>query len=150
MTLLLWSVMDHARRPSEPTSAQFIDIRRIPAQMFSNLVYNCFRCHFMHRCVGNPYSRRIIVTIGAVIAIIRLIVPWFLSFIGIPTIGQVINIILWAVVAIIVIYVVFALISCLLSLGGASPEACCHTDNGGTVEQIEPYPPAPPPICRGC
>jgi hypothetical protein len=43
--------MDHARRPSEPTSAQFIDIRRIPAQMFSNLVYNCYSSG-MVRCIG--------------------------------------------------------------------------------------------------
>lgn len=61
------------------------------------------------------------VILGAIIAIIRLIVPWVLSFVGIPIVGQVINIILWAIVAIIVIYVVFALLSCLLSMAGGFP-----------------------------
>lgn len=55
------------------------------------------------------------VIVFAVVAIIRLIVPWVLSLVGVPVIAQVINIILWAVVAIVVIYIVFALLSCLLS-----------------------------------
>ena len=59
-----------------------------------------------------------LVCVGAVIAIIRLIVPWVLEQIGIPLVGQVINIILWAIVCILVIYIVFALLSCLLGGGG--------------------------------
>jgi hypothetical protein len=45
-------------------------------------------------------------------------VPWVLAQIGIPLIAQVINIVLWAVVCIFVIYIVFALLSCLLGGGG--------------------------------
>ncbi len=54
-----------------------------------------------------------LVMLGAVIAIIRLVVPWVLAQVGIPLVGQVVNIILWAIVCIIVIYIVFALLSCL-------------------------------------
>lgn len=60
------------------------------------------------------------VIVFAVIAIIRLLVPWVLRQIGVPIIGQVINIILWAIVCIIVIYIVFALLSCLIGGGGLS------------------------------
>ena len=58
------------------------------------------------------------IIIFAVIAIIRLVVPWVLDQVGVPIIGQVVNILLWAFVCIIVIYVVFALLSCLLGGGG--------------------------------
>lgn len=60
------------------------------------------------------------IIVFAVIAIIRLIVPWVLSQVGVPILGQVINIILWAIVCIIVIYIVFSLLSCLLGGGGLS------------------------------
>ncbi len=60
------------------------------------------------------------VVVGAVIAIIRLVVPWVMSQVGIPLLAQAINIILWAVVAIFVIYIIFALLSCLVGMGGVS------------------------------
>jgi hypothetical protein len=60
------------------------------------------------------------IVVGAIIAIIRLLVPWVLDQLGIPLIAQVINIVLWAVVAIFVIYICFALISCLVGGGGLS------------------------------
>lgn len=60
------------------------------------------------------------IIVGAVIAIIRLVVPWVLSQVGIPLIAQVVNIILWAIVAIFVIYIIFALLSCLMGMGGIS------------------------------
>lgn len=60
------------------------------------------------------------VIVGAIIAIIRLIVPWVMAQVGIPLLGQVVNIILWAIVAIFVIYIVFALLSCLIGMGGVS------------------------------
>lgn len=60
------------------------------------------------------------IIVAAVIAIIRLIVPWVLAQIGIPLIAQVINIVLWAVVCIFVIYIAFALLSCLIGGGGLS------------------------------
>ena len=59
-----------------------------------------------------------LVILFAVIAIIKLLVPYVLSMIGVPIVGQVINIVLWAVVAIIVIYICFALIGCLIGFGG--------------------------------
>lgn len=58
-----------------------------------------------------------LVVVAAVIAIIRLLVPWITSLTGWPVLGQVLNIVLWAVVAIVVIMIVFALLQCLL--GGA-------------------------------
>jgi len=58
------------------------------------------------------------VIIFATIAIIRLVVPWLTGLIGLPILAQVVNIILWAIVAIFAIYVVFGLLSCLWSVGG--------------------------------
>ena len=60
------------------------------------------------------------VCLMALFAIIRLVVPWALSKFGgdFAIVGQVINIILWAIIIIIVIYIVFALVGCLLSMGG--------------------------------
>lgn len=56
-----------------------------------------------------------LVVLAAVIAIIRLLVPWITSMFGLPVVGQILNIILWAIVAIAVIYICFDLISCLLN-----------------------------------
>ena len=60
------------------------------------------------------------VIVGAIIAIIRLVVPWVMSQVGIPLLAQVINIILWAVVCIFALYIVFALLGCLVGMGGVS------------------------------
>jgi hypothetical protein len=60
------------------------------------------------------------VIVGAIIAIIRLVVPWILGQVGIPLLAQAVNIILWAVVCVFVIYIVFALLSCLIGMGGVS------------------------------
>ncbi len=54
-----------------------------------------------------------LVIVGAIIAVIRLVVPWVLAQVGIPLVGQVVNIILWAVIVILVIYLCFALLGCL-------------------------------------
>ena len=61
-----------------------------------------------------------VIVVGAIIAIIRLLLPMVFAQIGGPAnvIGQVINIILWAIIAIFVVYICFALISCLLGAGG--------------------------------
>jgi len=61
-----------------------------------------------------------LIIICAVIAAIRVVVPLLLSLIGAPVggaIAQLINIVLWAIVAIMVVMVVFGLLSCLI--GGA-------------------------------
>ena len=58
-----------------------------------------------------------LVIVGAIIAILRLLLPWVASQIGLPIVAQVINIILWAVIVIFVIYICFALLSCLAGGG---------------------------------
>lgn len=61
-----------------------------------------------------------LVIICAVVAILRLLVPFVLAQIGSPggVLAQAINIVLWAVICIFVIYVVFDLVSCLIGAGG--------------------------------
>lgn len=60
-----------------------------------------------------------VIVIGAVIAIIRLLLPLvFAQFGGGGVLAQIINIVLWAFVAIMIVYIAFALISCLLGGGG--------------------------------
>ena len=60
-----------------------------------------------------------LICVVAIVMILKLIVPWVASQIGIPIIAQVLNIVLWAIIAIICIYIVFALLSCLA--GGSLP-----------------------------
>ena len=57
-------------------------------------------------------------SICALVAIIKLLVPLLTGMIGIPIVAQIINIVLWAVVAIMCVYIIFALLSCLLGAGG--------------------------------
>jgi hypothetical protein len=45
-------------------------------------------------------------------------VPFLTGLIGFPIVGQIINIVLWAVVAIMCVYIIFALLACLLGSGG--------------------------------
>lgn len=63
-----------------------------------------------------------IVIIGAVFAILKLLIPLVLNYFGTAggVLAQVINIVLWAVIIIFVIYVCFGLISCLMGAGGFS------------------------------
>ncbi len=60
------------------------------------------------------------IIVGAIVAIIRLVVPWVMSQVGIPLLGQVVNIVLWAIVCIFVIYIIFALLGCVVGMGGIS------------------------------
>lgn len=59
-----------------------------------------------------------LIVVVAVVTIIRLLVPFLTGLIGLPIVGQIINIVLWAVVAIMCVYIVFELIGCLLGGGG--------------------------------
>jgi len=61
-----------------------------------------------------------IIVIIAVVAIIRLLIPFVLRALGVAgsVVVQAINIVLWAVVAIFVIIICFDLIECLLGSGG--------------------------------
>ena len=60
-----------------------------------------------------------IIVIGAIFAIIRLLLPMVFAQLGAPgnVIGQVINIILWAIIACLVVYICFGAIGCLLEGG---------------------------------
>ena len=54
-----------------------------------------------------------LVIVCAIVMILKLVVPWVASQLGIPIISQVLSIVLWAVIIIFVIYFCFALLSCL-------------------------------------
>ncbi len=72
-------------------------------------------------CFSLPWLEQLLiwlVIVCAIVAIIRLLVPWITGMIGVPIIGQAINIILWAFLAIICIYIIFGLLSCLIGMGG--------------------------------
>jgi hypothetical protein len=51
----------------------------------------------------------------AIWSIIKLLLP----LVGIPLLAQILSIILWAVIAIMVIYVIFGLFGCLLNMSGS-------------------------------
>ena len=59
-----------------------------------------------------------VIVIAAIVAVIRLLVPYLTSLIGFPIIGRIIEIVLWAIVAIAVVYLIFGLLSCLMGGGG--------------------------------
>jgi hypothetical protein len=60
-----------------------------------------------------------LIVIGAVIAIIRLLIPFIDSLTGMPILGRVLEIVLWAIVAIAVVILIFGLLSCLLGGSGS-------------------------------
>lgn len=57
------------------------------------------------------------IILAALVACLQLLIPW-LSSLTWPIIGQILSIILWAIVAIVVVYIIFSLLSCLLGGGG--------------------------------
>ena len=59
-----------------------------------------------------------LIVVIAIVSIIKLLVPFLTGLIGFPIVGQILNIILWAIVAILCVYIIFALLSCLLGSGG--------------------------------
>ena len=59
-----------------------------------------------------------VIVIAAIVAVIRLLVPYLTSLIGFPIIGRIIEIVLWAIVAIAVVYLIFGLLGCLTGGGG--------------------------------
>ena len=60
-----------------------------------------------------------LIIVCAVVAVLRLIVPGVAAQLGVPVIAQVLNIILWAIICIFVIYFCFALLACVG--GGGMP-----------------------------
>jgi hypothetical protein len=59
-----------------------------------------------------------IVIIVAIWSIIKLLLPYVTQFMP-PLVVQIIQIVLWAIIAIICIYIIFGLLSCLLGGGGS-------------------------------
>lgn len=68
-----------------------------------------------------------LVIVCAVIGILKLLIPFVLKHLGVEAgegaavVFAVIRIVIWAIIAIFVIYICFALISCLMSYGGGLP-----------------------------
>lgn len=58
-----------------------------------------------------------LIIIGVIVAVVQLLVPALVSFTGWPYLGQAIMIILWGIIAIMIVYLIFALLGCLV--GGA-------------------------------
>ena len=58
------------------------------------------------------------IIVGAIIAVIRLVLPWATDQLGIPLVSQVVRIILWAIVCIFAVYIIFALLGCVIGMGG--------------------------------
>lgn len=76
-------------------------------------------------CFGLQWLEQLfiyIIVVCAIIAIIKLLLPLVFAQLGGPgsVLVQIINIVLWAVIACFVVYIAFALISCLLGGGGLS------------------------------
>jgi hypothetical protein len=61
-----------------------------------------------------------VVIIAAIVAILRLLVPLVLGQLGIggSLFMQIINIVIWAIIVIFIIYFAFGMIQCLMSMGG--------------------------------
>lgn len=57
-----------------------------------------------------------LIIVGAIVACIKLLVPWVSGLVN-PIVGQIIMIILWAIVAIMVVYFIFGLLGCLVGAG---------------------------------
>lgn len=69
----------------------------------------------------------LLVIVVAIVAIFKILIPYVLSKLG-TTLGEganvvmaVLRIVVWAIVVIFVIYICFALISCLLNFSGGLP-----------------------------
>ena len=73
-------------------------------------------------CFSLPWLEQLcvwIVMVIALVSIIRLVIPWLESWAGLPSpVIAIVNIVIWAVIAIFAIYVIFGLLSCLFSGGG--------------------------------
>jgi hypothetical protein len=60
-----------------------------------------------------------LIVVGALVAIIRLVIPFVDNLTGMPIIGRILLIILWTVIAIAFVIVIFGLFSCLLGGSGS-------------------------------
>lgn len=70
-------------------------------------------------CLISPAFWVYIICLIGAIAIIKIVIPWFITFFELPDpIGRIIMIILWVVIACLGVYFIFGLLSCLFSGGG--------------------------------
>lgn len=59
-----------------------------------------------------------IVIVIALVSILRAVIPWIESWAGLPSIViTVLNIVIWAVIAIAALYIIFGILSCVFSGG---------------------------------
>jgi len=61
------------------------------------------------------------IIIAVVVGVVQILVPWLVSFTGWAMLGQIVNIIMWGIIAILIVYIVFALLGCLVGSGGFHP-----------------------------
>jgi hypothetical protein len=59
-----------------------------------------------------------LIVLGAIVAIIKLVIPFIDGLTGMPIIGQILMIVLWCVVAVALVIIIFGLLSCVLGGGG--------------------------------
>lgn len=73
-------------------------------------------------CFSLPWLEQLCVWIVIVVALIsalRVVIPWIASWAQLPApVIAIINIIIWAVICIVAIYIIFDLLACLLGSGG--------------------------------
>ncbi len=73
-------------------------------------------------CILNPALWVYLIILIGGIMIMRIVIPWFVSFFAFPApIGQVIMIILWIVIACAGVYFLFSLLGCFFSGGLSLP-----------------------------
>lgn len=58
-----------------------------------------------------------VIIVAALVACIKLLIPFLDGLTGMPIVGRIILIILWAIVAIMVVYLIFGLLGCLVGSG---------------------------------
>lgn len=54
-----------------------------------------------------------LIVVGAIVAITKLVIPFLDSLTGLPIIGRILMIILWAIVAIALVAIIFGLLGCV-------------------------------------
>ena len=61
-----------------------------------------------------------LVIIFAIVGIIKLLIPFVTQALGSagPVVGQILTIVLYAIIAIMVVYIIFGLLGCLIGMGG--------------------------------
>ena len=78
-------------------------------------------------CILNPAFWVYLICMIGFIAILKIVVPWFVTFFELPDpVGRVIMIVLWVVIACLGIYFLFGLLSCMFSGGGIGLPAFPH------------------------